>query len=139
MSYTIEKLTGNMVPEQLREIPQPPRELYIAGKLPETTEGASAPIFLAVVGSRRYSDYGERCCRELILGLQGKSVAIISGLAYGIDVIAHRAALVAKLPTIAMPGSGLSPEVLYPRAHVNLAEEIIWAGGCMISEFPLNT
>jgi DNA processing protein len=131
MEYTIEKMSRNVLAEQLPqllEIPQPPDEMYIAGKLPETH------IYVSVVGSRRYTDYGDRCCRELISGLQGKPIAIVSGLAYGIDQIAHRAAMKAKLPTIAIPGSGLDPSALYPRGHTQLAEEIIYNGGCLLSE-----
>lgn len=134
MSYTeykVEKMTKNELAQklpQLLEIPQPPAEMYIVGKLPEDH------IYVSVVGSRRYTDYGQQCCRDLILGLQGKPVAIVSGLAYGIDQIAHRAALDAKLPTIAIPGSGLDLSALYPRGHTQLAEEIIYNGGCLMSE-----
>lgn len=131
MEYIIEKMSQNLLKEklpQLLEIPQPPKELYIAGKLPD------AHIYVSVVGSRRYTDYGQQVCRELILGLRGKPVSIVSGLAYGIDQIAHRAALEAKIPTIAIPGSGLDQSALYPRGHIQLAEEIIYNGGCLISE-----
>jgi DNA processing protein len=58
----------------------------------------------------------------------------VSGLALGIDGVAHRAALEAGLPTIAVPGSGLSEEVLYPRAHLSLAREIVSKGGALLSE-----
>ena len=129
MEYIVRKLNKNMLPEQLLEIPQPPDEMYIVGNLPDTH------IYVSVVGSRRYTDYGQQCCRELISGLRGKPVAIVSGLAYGIDQIAHRAALDAKLPTIAIPGSGLDQSVLYPRGHTQLAEEILYNGGCLLSEF----
>jgi DNA processing protein len=131
MEYTIEKMTQKELAEQLPqllEIPQPPRDMYIVGKLPKDY------IYVSVVGSRRYTDYGRQCCRELILGLRGKGVAIVSGLAYGIDEIAHRAAMDAKLPTIAIPGSGLDQSTLYPRGHTQLAEEILYNGGCLLSE-----
>ena len=136
MEYTIRKIGKNMPQNeleeklpQLLEIPQPPKELYIVGQLPESH------IYVSVVGSRRYTDYGEHCCRELILSLRGKPVAIVSGLAYGIDQIAHRAAMDAKLRTIAIPGSGLDLSALYPRGHTQLAEEILYNGGCLLSEF----
>ena len=132
MEYTIKKIGKNMMPEQLLEIPQPPQELYIVGDLPKDH------IYVSVVGSRKYTDYGQQCCRELILGLRGKPVAIVSGLAYGIDAIAHRAAISAKLPTIAIPGSGLDPSALYPRGHIQLAEEILYNGGCLLSELEPN-
>jgi DNA processing protein len=71
----------------------------------------------------------------LIGGLSGYPVAIISGLAYGIDAAAHRAALDAGLRTVGVPGSGLDWDVIYPRAHVSLAREIVESGGALLSEF----
>jgi DNA processing protein len=73
---------------------------------------------------------------KLIAGLSGAPIAIVSGLALGIDAIAHRAALKAGLPTIAIPGSGLNPDVLYPHTNQGLAEEIVKANGALLSEFP---
>jgi DNA processing protein len=81
------------------------------------------------------SRYGQDACTHLISGLQGYPVAVVSGLALGIDGVAHRAALAAGLPTIAVPGSGLSDTVLYPRAHFGLAKEILEKGGALLSEF----
>ena len=60
----------------------------------------------------------------------------MSGLALGIDSIGHRSALKAGLPTVAIPGSGLSDKVLYPHSHRLLAEEIVEKGGCLLTEFP---
>ena len=124
---------------QLAEIPHPPIELYIVGKLPSELPDGRAYIYLSVVGSRKYTEYGQQACHELIMGLRGYPVAVVSGLAYGIDQIAHRAAIMAKLPTIAIPGSGLSLSALYPRGHTQLAEEILYKGGCLLSEFPPET
>jgi DNA processing protein len=70
------------------------------------------------------------------LGLRGYPVAIVSGLALGIDAIAHEAALEAGLPTIAVPGSGLEADAIYPRTNLSLAKEILKRGGCLLSEFP---
>ncbi|MEK7614308.1 MAG: DNA-processing protein DprA [Patescibacteria group bacterium] len=128
----IKKLSPGQFPSALREIPQPPDELWIRGELPDENENT----FLAVVGSRKYSRYGRDVCEKLISGLQGHKVVIVSGLALGIDGIAHRAALDANLKTIAIPGSGLDPSVIYPRMHAALAEEIVENGGALISEFP---
>ena len=72
--------------------------------------------------------------KHLIEGLRGYPVVIVSGLAYGTDAEAHRAALDAGLPTVAVPGSGLDWDVLYPRANVGLAREILKAGGALLSE-----
>ncbi|TSC85183.1 MAG: DNA processing protein [Parcubacteria group bacterium Gr01-1014_17] len=92
--------------------------------------------WLAVVGSRRYSQYGREACEKLIAGLYGHPVVIVSGLALGIDCIAHRAALEAKLKCVAVPGSGISRKVLHPSANRPLAEKILEDGGALLSEFP---
>lgn len=94
---------------------------------------------LLVVGSRAHSPYGERICRELIQNLTGYPIVIISGLALGIDSIAHKAALDAELRTIAFPGSGLSEKVLYPKTNLPLAKEILKNGGTLVSEYEPNT
>lgn len=89
---------------------------------------------LAVVGSRKYSQYGKDVCEKLISGLAGYPIIIVSGLAIGIDTIAHKAALAARLTTIAVPGSGLDRSVLHPRSNARLADEIVASGGALISE-----
>lgn len=119
------------IPKILHEIPDPPHQLYIRGNFPDPDKH----LFLTVVGSRKYTAYGKEVCENIIHELQGYPVVIISGLAKGIDSIAHRAALKAGLITIAIPGSGLSPDVLYPKIHRHLAEDIIQNGGCLISEY----
>ncbi|MES2014715.1 MAG: DNA-processing protein DprA [Patescibacteria group bacterium] len=125
----IKKLNSKNFPPLLGEINDPPEHLYLRGTLPPT------PLkLLAVVGSRRMSNYGKEACEYLIKGLSGYPVGIVSGLALGIDGVAHRAALDAGLYTIAVPGSGLSEEALYPRAHVSLAHQILDAGGGLLSE-----
>ncbi|KND47739.1 MAG: DNA protecting protein DprA [Parcubacteria bacterium C7867-006] len=120
-------------PPLLNEINDPPKSLRIIGELPKTEK------YLAVVGSRKYSEYGKAVCEKLIEGLRGYPITIVSGLALGIDSIGHKAAIKAGLPTIAIPGSGLSPKVLYPSSHQNLAKEIVENGGCLLSEFEDNT
>jgi len=125
----IYKLNLEQIPEQLLEIPQPPKTLYIRGKLPDPEM-----IYLAVVGSRKYTSYGKDICEKLIKGLKGYPIVIVSGLAIGIDSIAHKTALEVGLTTISFPGSGLDNEVLYPRSNIRLAEEILNKGGCLISE-----
>lgn len=117
-------------PPLLQEIPDRPKQLYVRGTMP-----SSDLKWLAIVGSRACTDYGRRACRYLIEGLRGYPVVIVSGLAYGIDAEAHRAALDVGLPTVGVPGSGLDWDVLYPRANVNLAREILAAGGALLSEF----
>ncbi len=126
----IYKLKPEQFPEALFEIPQPPKTLYIRGKLPDPDL-----IYLAVVGSRKFTSYGRDVCQKLISGLKGYPIVIVSGLAMGIDSIAHKAALENNLITMSFPGSGLDNSVLYPRANIKLAEEIVNSGGCLISEF----
>jgi DNA processing protein len=132
---TFQKLAGDELFHSLpnlREIPHPPTSLYIKGSLPNKDSKV-----LCVVGSRRHSGYGEETCRKLVRGLQGYNICIVSGLAVGIDGIAHEAALDANLQTIAFPGSGLDEKVLYPARHAYLAEKIVHAGGGLISEFEM--
>ncbi len=126
----IYKLKLEQFPKALLEIPQPPKELYMRGVLPPEDY-----VYLAVVGSRKYTSYGRDICEKLIRGLKGYPIVIVSGLALGIDSIAHRAALSAGIITLAMPGSGLDPKVLYPSSNANLADEIVENGGCLLSEF----
>ncbi len=114
----------------LQEIPDPPKQMYLRGTLPPFDWK-----WLAVVGSRALSGYGKQACEHLIEGLRGYPIVIVSGLAYGADACAHEAALRVGLPTVAVPGSGLDYSVMYPRAHVTLAQEIIKAGGAHLSEF----
>lgn len=130
MSYSIRELSPEEFPPQLLEIPQPPKKLFLAGELPPPET-----IFLSVVGSRKYTNYGKDVCEDIIEGLAGFPLSIVSGLALGIDSIAHRTAMRAGLATVAVPGSGLHHSVLYPRAHFSLAEEIVEKGGALLSEF----
>lgn len=128
--YAITKLSKEKFPFRLAEIPDPPETLFLAGTLPPEDKK-----HLCVVGARKYTEYGKEACEKLIAGLRGHPVAIVSGLALGIDSIAHRAALAADLQTIAVPGSGLDPEALYPASHRALAEKILERGGALLSEF----
>ena len=128
--FEIETLEGEEIPELLREIPDCPEKLYIQGKLPNKNSK-----ILTVVGSRKYTPYGKDVCEKLISGLRGYDITIVSGLALGIDSIAHKSALEAGLKTIAVPGSGLDESVLYPSTHKNLALKILENGGTLISEF----
>lgn len=123
------KLTPAQLPPALREISDPPKILYLEGVLP-----AENYTYLTVVGSRRYSRYGQEAAEELITGLAGYPIAVVSGLAIGLDTIAHRAALAAGLPTIAVPGSGLDRSVLHPPSNRRLADKIVEAGGALLSE-----
>lgn len=127
----ITRLTFNQYPLLLRQIYNPPKFLDIAG----------APIpsddhkFLCVVGARQYTKYGEDVCRYLIKGLHGYPIVIVSGLAIGIDSIAHEQAMASGLHTISIPGSGLDEASIYPASHFNLAKRIISSGNTLLSPF----
>ena len=126
----IRSLAPEEYPELLKEITDPPTSLRYEGTLP--TPGNK---LLAVVGSRKFSPNGREACEMLIAGLANEPVTIVSGLALGMDSIAHRAALKNGLQTIAIPGSGLNRHFIAPRSHANLADEIVANGGGLMSEF----
>lgn len=129
--YEIHKLENKFLPESLLEIPGPPKELFYTGTIPDWNEN----IFLTVVGTRRPTSYGRDIVDEMIAGLSGLPIIIVSGLAIGTDTLAHEAALRHNLKTIAFPGSGLDPSVLYPRQNMKLAEKILSNNGAMFSEY----
>ena len=108
-----------------------PEKMYLIGELPDPDEY----LYLAVVGTRKFSNYGKEACEKIISGLRGYNFVIVSGLALGIDAIAHRAALDSGLKTIAIPGSGLDFSALHPRTNHQLAKDIIEKGGALLSEF----
>ena len=130
MNNPIRELSFDEIPERLMEIPEPPKKLFIRGEMPK---GDSK--FLCVVGSRKYTEYGKEACQKLLAGLRGYDIVIVSGLALGIDGIAHKAALDAGLTTVAIPGSGLHSSVLYPSSNRQLADKIVDSGGALLSEF----
>lgn len=127
---------------RLLELHDVPKELHIIGTLPEVTldeYGRATPRILSIVGSRKNTAYGRQVLEMLLTSLKNQNVVIVSGLALGIDGLAHKNALLNTIKTIAVPGSGLNAKVLYPSAHKNLAQEIIANNGALISEFPLDT
>lgn|SRR3989338_4227031 len=130
MLFPLNTLEPEKFPRRLLEITDPPKRLYVQGTLPPEDHK-----WLAVVGSRKYTNYGKEAVETLIAGLAGYPIVIVSGLALGIDAIAHRAALGAHLPTVAVPGSGLDRSVLYPSTNRRLADDILAAKGALLSEF----
>lgn len=122
---------------RLLEVHPEVKDLNIKGDLPAFTiddHGRLLPRILTIVGSRKNTTYGKRVLEMLLHGFEKDEVIILSGLAVGIDGIAHRAALDNGLLTIAIPGSGLGDSVLYPSTHKTLAKEILEHGGALISE-----
>jgi len=88
---------------------------------------------IAVVGSRKMTDYGQRVLTSLILPTVEKGVTVVSGLAYGVDTAAHQLALGCKVPTVAILGNGI--DEIYPQRNTALATEILTAGGTIVSEY----
>lgn len=113
----------------LSNIAKCPEKLYFLGKLPDDR----APT-VAIVGTRKPSHYGKEVTYDVAYGLAKRGVIIVSGLALGIDAIAHQAALDAGGITIAILASGLDD--ISPKTNYNLAQKIIHSGGAIISEYP---
>ncbi len=130
MDFKLKILEKNKIPESLRQLPQPPKKLYIAGELPP--EGT---VYLAVVGSRKATHYGKDSVKKLISGLRGYPIAIVSGLAPGIDALAHESAMDAGLIAVGFPGSGISDSALSYNPNSKLIKNILDSGGCLISEY----
>jgi len=131
---SIQKITikDKNYPELLKKIYDPPQELYISGELRKEEK---YPI--AIVGTRKISNYGQEMTRLFAEALAEAGITIISGLALGVDGLAHRIALEKNSRTIAVLGSGLN--VIYPSAHKELFKKIIESGGAVISEYSPNT
>jgi DNA processing protein len=127
---------------RLLELHDIPEQVHIEGTLPEITldaYGRATPRILTIVGSRKHTTYANDAVAHLVSSLAGQPVIILSGLALGVDGLAHKEALIHGLTTLAMPGSGLNTSVIYPRAHLALSEEIVEKGGALISEFDPHT
>lgn len=121
-------------PELLKQIYDPPAILYYRGD-PEAFSGFA----LAVVGARKFSTYGAQVAEKLVKELAANNLTIVSGLALGIDALAHGASLEVKGKTIAVIASGLDQKNIYPSQNRYLADKIISSGGLVISEYPIGT
>jgi DNA processing protein len=126
----IEKIDINHAsyPRLLKEIYDPPKQLYVWGEL-----RAEENYPLAIVGTRKISSYGRQATIDLTRDLTKAGLTIISGLALGVDGLAHEACLDVGGRTIAVLGSGLKK--IYPAEHKKLAEKIVANGGAVISEY----
>ena len=122
---------NEVYPEQLRKIKNPPSRLYAIGNVELLKE-----FGIAVVGSRKNTQYGERMCKTFVKDLVNYNINIISGLAEGIDSIAHITCLKNSGKTIAVLPSGIGN--IYPAKHKELANEIIMNGGLILSEYEEN-
>jgi DNA processing protein len=119
-------------PERLREIYDPPPVLWVRGE----AKLLSRPS-IAVVGTRHPTPYGIGVAEMLARDLAARRLLIVSGMARGIDSCAHQGALAARMPTLAVWGTGI--DVVYPKENRKLAEEILASGGAIVSEVPMGT
>ncbi len=129
--HAVLTLADNAYPRQLLEIPDPPALLYLAGN----AQLLSSPA-LAVVGSRNATPQGLKNAHAFSRALSDAGLAIVSGLALGVDSEAHRGGLAGRGSTLAVLGTGI--DVTYPRRNAPLADEIL-ARGLLVTEFPLGT
>jgi len=119
-------------PAQLKQIYDPPIVLYVRGNV-----DALAQPGVAVVGTRHPTPYGLGMAERLACDLAGHGLVIFSGLARGVDGAAHRGAIAAKGKTVAVFGTGV--DVVYPKEHTRLVDQMLALGGAVVSEFPLGT
>ena len=124
-------LSSSHYPERLRQIYDAPVVLFYRGDAV-----LDAPRVIGIVGTRRATDYGRRVTEELVGALAAHNALIVSGLAYGIDIAAHRAALRAGIPTVGVMASGL--DTIYPAVHRSDALAMVEQGG-LLTEGPLGT
>lgn len=133
-SIDILPFTDDRYPALLKQCPDAPALLYIRGNF---NWQSPAPM-IAVVGARKFTSYGEQACYRLATDLATAGYLVVSGLAFGIDSIAHKAALETNNETLAILGNGLDDKVIYPKNHIPLAHTII-QNGALVSEYPPGT
>ncbi|HEX8426293.1 DNA-processing protein DprA [Hymenobacter sp.] len=123
--------TSKQYPARLKQIPDAPALLYYQG-----TADLNQPKIVALVGTRKATDYGREQTERLVQGMVQHRPLVVSGLAYGIDIAAHRAALQEGLETVGVMATGL--DIIYPPAHRKTAEKMRTQGG-LLTEFPFGT
>lgn len=123
--------TDEVYPYRLRQCIDAPVLLYYKG-----TADLNHPRVISVVGTRRATEYGKKICKQLAETLAPYNVLVVSGLAYGIDVAAHKESLARQIPTVGVLGHGL--DRIYPHLHRDIAHHMTLNGG-LLTEFPLYT
>ena len=125
-------LTDEAYPKRLLNCYDPPAILYYRGRA-----NLNAAKIIAIVGTRSKTDYGKQLTERLVADLEEQQILVISGLALGIDAVAHKAALKHKTPTVAVMAHGL--DKIYPAEHTFLAKDIIKENGGLLTEFRSKT
>jgi len=121
--------TDDSYPKRLRNCYDPPTMLYYRG-----TADLNAAKIIAVIGTRSHTEYGRQLTEKLVKELAAQNVTIASGMAFGIDGVAHKAAVKNNLPTVGVLAHGL--DIMYPPEHSALAKEMISNNGGLLTEFP---
>jgi DNA processing protein len=129
-TITIEE---NDYPSSLKQIPNPPKILYYRGTIKKYE-----PL-ISIVGTRKCSSYGRQITFDIAGKLSDAGFVVVSGLAPGIDTFAHTSAVKRNKRTIAVLGTGLDEEFIYPKENIELSRKIVENGGCLISEYPPQT
>lgn len=129
----ITTLEDENYPSLLKEIHNPPFVLYVRGEI-----DFNASPMIAIVGSRKFTDYGLSAAQKFARELSQAGFIIVSGMALGIDAIAHQAALEAGGKTVAVLGSSVDDKNIFPRNNFNLGQEII-RSGALLSDYPVET
>ena len=124
-------IENDLYPEMLRKIKNPPKKLYVCGNKMVLNSNC-----ISVVGSRTNTKYGEKWCKKFVKEFINYGVTIVSGMALGIDKIAHGSAINNGGTTIAVMPSGFNN--IYPKENLKLYEQIILSGGCVITEYNPN-
>lgn len=126
-------ITDEKYPTLLKEIPNPPYIIYVKGEY-----DFNALPMIAIVGSRKFTAYGKQVAQSFARDLAKAGITVVSGLAFGIDAIAHEGALDGRGQTVAVLGSSLEDSMIGPKPNFDLSRRVI-ENGCLVSEFPLGT
>lgn len=119
-------------PASLKECYDPPSLLYYTG-----TASLNLPRTVAIIGTRNHTEYGRQITQQLVKEFAAHNICVISGMAYGIDGLAHRTALEQGCTTVGVLAHGL--DHIYPSTHTGMAKEILKNGGALLTEFPIGT
>ncbi|MDP3953886.1 MAG: DNA-processing protein DprA [bacterium] len=121
-------------PQLLKQIHDPPKVLYVRGSI----EILNTPAF-GVVGTRKISEYGKSATPHIVSDISASGFTIVSGMAHGVDTLAHKTALNVGGLTVAVLGTGVDDKSIYPADNLGLAHRIIESGGAIISEYEPGT
>ena len=125
-------ITDKKYPQRLLHCYDPPTLLFYKG-----SANLNAAKIIAIIGTRSHTDYSKKMADKLVEELSGQNILIVSGMAFGVDAIAHKAAVKNKLSTVGVLGHGL--DQIYPPDHSNLAKEMLKSGGGLLTEFRSQT